>query len=47
VDVAALAGRLQREGARSFDDSWNKLMRSLASKSAASTHTARSTEASS
>jgi transaldolase len=47
VDVAALAAQLQREGAQSFDDSWNKLMRSLASKSAASPHTARSTEASS
>ena len=33
VDVAALAGQLQREGAQSFDDSWNKLMRRLASKS--------------
>jgi transaldolase len=33
VDVAALAGRLQREGAQSFDDSWNKLMRRLAAKS--------------
>ena len=37
VDVAALAGQLQREGAQSFDDSWNKLMRGLASKSGAST----------
>src|SRR5580700_5310504 len=33
VDVAALAGQLQLEGAQSFDDSWNKLMRRLASKS--------------
>ena len=33
VDVAALAGQLQREGAQSFADSWNKLLRSLASKS--------------
>ncbi len=32
VDVAALAIQLQREGAQSFDDSWNKLMRSLATK---------------
>jgi transaldolase len=47
VDVEALAAQLQREGARSFDDSWNKLMRSLASKSTASTRAARSTEASS
>jgi transaldolase len=37
VDVAALAGQLQREGAQSFDDSWNKLMRRLASKSGAPT----------
>ena len=35
VDVAALGDQLQREGAESFDDSWNKLMRSLASKSSA------------
>ena len=27
VDVAALGDQLQREGAQSFDDSWNKLMR--------------------
>jgi transaldolase len=47
VDVAALAGRLQHEGAQSFDDSWNKLMRSLASKSGAPTSAARSTETSS
>ncbi len=33
VDVAALAGQLQREGAQSFDESWDKLMRRLASKS--------------
>jgi transaldolase len=32
VDVTALARQLQREGAQAFDDSWNKLMRSLASK---------------
>ena len=32
VDVAALAGQLQRDGAQSFEESWNKLMRSLASK---------------
>jgi transaldolase len=37
VDVAALADQLQHDGAQSFDDSWNKLMRSLASKSGAST----------
>jgi transaldolase len=47
VDVAALAGRLQHEGAQSFDDSWNQLMRSLASKSGASTPAVRSTGASS
>lgn len=47
VDVEALAARLQREGAQSFDDSWNKLMRSLASKSAASRHAARPAGASS
>ena len=47
VDVAALATRLQREGAQSFDDSWNKLMRGLASKGGASTPAGRSTEASS
>ena len=43
VDVAALGAQLQREGARSFDDSWNQLMRGLASKSGASTHATRST----
>ena len=32
VDVTALADQLQRDGARSFAESWNKLMRSLASK---------------
>jgi transaldolase len=32
VDVTALAGQLQREGAQSFTDSWNKLMQRLASK---------------
>jgi transaldolase len=47
VDVAALGGQLQREGAQSFDDSWNKLMRRLASKSDAVTPPARSTKASS
>ena len=47
VDVAALGGQLQREGAQSFDDSWNKLMRRLASKSDAVTPPARSTMASS
>jgi transaldolase len=47
VDVAALGGRLQREGAQSFDDSWNKLMRRLASKSDAVTPPVGSTKASS
>jgi transaldolase len=47
VDVVALATKLQREGAQSFDESWNKLMRSLASKSGVSTPAGRSTEASS
>jgi transaldolase len=42
VDVAALAGQLQRDGARSFDDSWNKLMQNLASRSGALTETSRS-----
>lgn len=32
VDVTALAGQLQREGARSFGASWDKLMRRLAAK---------------
>jgi transaldolase len=32
VDHAALAGELQREGAQSFDKSWNELMDSIASK---------------
>lgn len=36
IDVAALGGQLQREGAQSFDASWNKLMQCLASKSGAS-----------
>lgn len=43
VDVAALAGQLQREGAQSFGDSWNKLMACLASKSGALTQAGRST----
>jgi transaldolase len=47
VDVAALAGQLQREGAQSFDDSWNKLMRRLASKSGALSPTGPSAKASS
>ncbi len=47
VDVAALGDQLQREGAQSFDDSWNKLMRSLASKSGTLTPAGRSTRASS
>ena len=33
VDHAALADELQREGAQSFDTSWNELMDSIASKS--------------
>jgi transaldolase len=33
VDNAALAAQLQREGAQSFDKSWNELMDSIASKS--------------
>ncbi len=37
VDVAALGAQLQREGAKSFDDSWNALMGRLASKSGALT----------
>lgn len=47
VDVAALGAQLQREGAQSFDDSWNKLMRGLASKGGASTQATRSTRVSS
>ncbi len=47
VDVAALGDQLQREGARSFDQSWNKLMRSLASKSGTPTQAGRSTGVSS
>jgi transaldolase len=35
VDVTALAGQLQREGAQAFAESWNKLMRSLASRTGA------------
>ena len=34
VDVIALAARLQTEGAKSFVDSWNELLRVIASKSA-------------
>src|SRR5919108_126414 len=34
IDVAALAADLQREGAKSFVDSWNELMAGIASKSA-------------
>ena len=45
VDVAALASQLQREGAESFGDSWNKLMGCLASKSGVLTHIGRSTGA--
>ncbi len=43
VDVAALAGQLQREGAQSFADSWHKLLASLASKSGGPTQTPRIT----
>jgi transaldolase len=35
IDVAALAGELQREGATSFVDSWNELMAGMAAKSQA------------
>ena len=42
VDVAALGDQLQREGTQSFDESWNKLMRSLASKSRTPTPAGRS-----
>ena len=34
VDVAALGADLQREGAKSFVDSWNELLTGIASKSA-------------
>jgi transaldolase len=34
IDVAALAARLQDEGAKSFVDSWNELMGVIRSKSA-------------
>jgi len=34
VDVDALAAQLQREGAESFDKSWNDLMTVISSKSA-------------
>src|SRR6516164_7254284 len=34
IDVAALAGELQNEGAESFDKSWNDLMAVISSKSA-------------
>ena len=37
VDVDALAGRLQDEGAKSFVASWNELMAVIGSKSAALT----------
>jgi len=33
IDVAALAGELQREGAEAFDKSWNDLLKCIASKS--------------
>ncbi|MGB8771076.1 MAG: transaldolase [Candidatus Korobacteraceae bacterium] len=35
VDVDALGAKLQEEGAKSFDDSWNELLGVIASKSAA------------
>jgi transaldolase len=41
VDNAALAAQLQREGAQSFDRSWNELMDSIASKSNAVGKTAQ------
>jgi transaldolase len=47
VDVAALGDRLQLEGAQSFDDSWNKLLRSVASKSSSRTDADRSAKTSS
>jgi transaldolase len=47
VDVAALGTKLQSEGAQSFDESWNKLMRSLALKGGASTPAGQSAKASS
>jgi transaldolase len=47
VNVAALGEQLQREGAQSFDDSWNKLLRSLASKSSPRANLGRSVKASS
>jgi transaldolase len=34
VDIDALGAQLQEEGAKSFDDSWNELMKVIASKSA-------------
>jgi transaldolase len=33
IDIAALAGQLQTEGAQSFTKSWNDLMAVVASKS--------------
>ena len=35
VDIDALGAQLQEEGAKSFDDSWNALMKVIASKRAA------------
>ena len=43
VDEAALAGELQREGAQSFDKSWNDLIACLASKSGALSNKAQVT----
>lgn len=42
VDVDALAAQLQREGAESFDKSWNDLMTVISSKSASLGKGARS-----
>jgi len=35
IDVAALASQLQKEGAKSFDDSWQDLLDSIGTKSQA------------
>jgi len=35
IDIDALAAQLQSEGAKSFDDSWNDLMKVIESKSSA------------
>ena len=41
IDIDALAGQLQNDGAVAFDKSWNELMEVIASKSAAIQKTAR------